>query len=460
MDRPAVSTEFKKLTALALPLVVTQLAQMGLGVLDTIMAGRVSAAELAGVALGGVIFWPVLMLIAGVVMAVTPTVSQLHGGGRVREAGAPVRQALWIAFFSGIVMIFLLRNIEPLYHFVGVDPVAIPITMAYMKALSWGVLPVLGYFVLRYLCEGTSWTTPAMLIAGSAFLLKIPLNYWFIHGGMGLPAMGGEGCGWATSVVMAFEFIAIICVVQFSRVRVTNVFGEFSWPDAVEIKRLIRLGLPIGLSTFAEFSIFSAITLLIGRLGVETVAANQIVNNVSGLVFMIPLGLGMATSIRVGYNVGAGDYVAARRSGLVAVGAGFVFALFAVSSLLLGGEFIVSLYSSEASVVELATGLLVIVAFFQLTDDLQVIGMGALRGYKDTRAPFLIALICYWVVGFPVAWVLGFGYFEALDLGVYGYWIGMATGLTCAAILLLYRFNRVSRREIAAHNLQSSEQVS
>ena len=175
---------------------------------------------------------------------------------------------------------------------------------------------------------------------------------------------------------------------------------------------------------------------------------------------MIPLGLGMATSIRVGYNVGAGDYVAARRSGLVAVGAGFVFALFAVSSLLLGGEFIVSLYSSEASVVELATGLLVIVAFFQLTDDLQVIGMGALRGYKDTRAPFLIALICYWVVGFPVAWVLGFGYFEALDLGVYGYWIGMATGLTCAAILLLYRFNRVSRREIAAHNLQSSEQVS
>lgn len=460
MDRPAVSTEFKKLTALALPLVVTQLAQMGLGVLDTIMAGRVSAAELAGVALGGVIFWPVLMLIAGVVMAVTPTVSQLHGGGRVREAGAPVRQALWIAFFSGIVMIFLLRNIEPLYHFVGVDPVAIPITMAYMKALSWGVLPVLGYFVLRYLCEGTSWTTPAMLIAGSAFLLKIPLNYWFIHGGMGLPAMGGEGCGWATSVVMAFEFIAIICVVQFSRVRVSNVFGEFSWPDAVEIKRLIRLGLPIGLSTFAEFSIFSAITLLIGRLGVETVAANQIVNNVSGLVFMIPLGLGMATSIRVGYNVGAGDYVAARRSGLVAVGAGFVFALFAVSSLLLGGEFIVSLYSSEASVVELATGLLVIVAFFQLTDDLQVIGMGALRGYKDTRAPFLIALICYWVVGFPVAWVLGFGYFEALDLGVYGYWIGMATGLTCAAILLLYRFNRVSRREIAAHNLQSSEQVS
>lgn len=460
MDRPAVSTEFKKLTALALPLVVTQLAQMGLGVLDTIMAGRVSAAELAGVALGGVIFWPVLMLIAGVVMAVTPTVSQLHGGGRVREAGAPVRQALWIAFFSGIVMIFLLRNIEPLYHFVGVDPVAIPITMAYVKALSWGVLPVLGYFVLRYLCEGTSWTTPAMLIAGSAFLLKIPLNYWFIHGGMGLPAMGGEGCGWATSVVMAFEFIAIICVVQFSRVRVTNVFGEFSWPDAVEIKRLIRLGLPIGLSTFAEFSIFSAITLLIGRLGVETVAANQIVNNVSGLVFMIPLGLGMATSIRVGYNVGAGDYVAARRSGLVAVGAGFVFALFAVSSLLLGGEFIVSLYSSEASVVELATGLLVIVAFFQLTDDLQVIGMGALRGYKDTRAPFLIALICYWVVGFPVAWVLGFGYFEALDLGVYGYWIGMATGLTCAAILLLYRFNRVSRREIAAHNLQSSEQVS
>ena len=459
MDRPVVTTELKKLTGLALPLVVTQLAQMGLGVLDTIMAGRVSAVELAGVALGGVIFWPVLMLIAGIVMAVIPTVSQLHGGGRVREAGAVVRQALWIALFCGLTMIILLYNLEPMYHFVGVDPLAIPVTMAYVKAMSWGVLPVLGYFVLRYLCEGTSWTTPAMLIAGSAFLLKIPLNYWFIYGGMGLPAMGGEGCGWATSVVMAYEFIAIICVVQFSRVKVTNVFAEFSWPDAIEIKRLVWLGLPIGLSTFAEFSIFSAVTLLIGRLGVETVAANQIVNNVSGLVFMIPLGLGMATSIRVGYNVGAGDYVAARLSGLVAVGTGFVFALFAVSSLLLGGEFIVSLYSTEASVVELATGLIVIVALFQLSDDLQVIGMGALRGYKDTRAPFLIALICYWVVGFPVAWMLGFGYFEALDLGVYGYWIGMATGLTCAAILLLHRFNRVSRREIVAHKSLPSQQA-
>ena len=251
MDRAVVTTELKKLTGLALPLVVTQLAQMGLGVLDTIMAGRVSSVELAGVALGGVIFWPILMLIAGVVMAVTPTVSQLHGGGRVREAGAVVRQALWIAFFCGVAMMTLLHNLEPMYHFVGVDPLAIPITMAYVKAVSWGVLPVLGYFVLRYLCEGTSWTTPAMLIAGSAFLLKIPLNYWFIHGGLGLPAMGGEGCGWATSVVMAFEFIAIICVVQFSRVKVTNVFAEFSWPDAVEIKRLVRLGLPICLSTFA-----------------------------------------------------------------------------------------------------------------------------------------------------------------------------------------------------------------
>ena len=459
MDRPVVTTELKKLTGLALPLVVTQLAQMGLGVLDTIMAGRVSAVELAGVALGGVIFWPVLMLIAGIVMAITPTVSQLHGGGRVREAGAVVRQALWIALFCGLTMIILLYNLEPMYHFVGVDPLAIPVTMAYVKAVSWGVLPVLGYFVLRYLCEGTSWTTPAMLIAGSAFLLKIPLNYWFIYGAMGLPAMGGEGCGWATSVVMAYEFIAIICVVQFSRVKITKVFAEFSWPDAIEIKRLVWLGLPIGLSTFAEFSIFSAVTLLIGRLGVETVAANQIVNNVSGLVFMIPLGLGMATSIRVGYNVGAGDYVAARRSGLVAVGTGFVFALFVVSSLLLGGEFIVSLYSTEASVVELATGLIVIVALFQLSDDLQVIGMGALRGYKDTRAPFLIALICYWVVGFPVAWILGFGYFEALDLGVYGYWIGMATGLTCAAILLLHRFNRVSRREIVAHKSLPSQQA-
>lgn len=419
---------------------------MGMGVVDTVMAGRLGAVNLAGVALGGVVFWPLLLLVAGVVMALIPTVSQLHGSGRSHEAGEAVRQVLWIALGAGLLLMLLLRNIEPLYHLVGVDARAIPITVGYLSAISWGVLPVLGYFAMRYLCEGLSWTAPAMVISGCALLLKVPLNYWFIYGGWGVPALGGEGCGWASAVIMGLQFVAICLVVRYSRVAVAEVFSKMSWPQLSAITRYIKLGLPIGMSTFVEFGIFSLVTLLIGRLGAETVAAHQIVNNISGLVFMVPLGLGMATSIRVGYNVGAGDFLAARRSGWVAIGVSFGFALIAVIALLTLGPWAVSLYSSEPAVVKTATGLLLIIALYQVFDDVQVIAMGALRGYKDTAKPFLIAFCCYWLVSFPVALILGYGYFEALDMGVAGYWIGLASGLVCAALVLVSRFNRVSKQ--------------
>ena len=214
--------ELRQLIRLAVPLVFTQLAQMGMGVVDTVMAGRLGAVNLAGVALGGVVFWPLLLLVAGVVMALTPTVSQLHGSGRSHEAGEAVRQILWIALVAGLALILLLRNIEPLYHLIGVDPLAIPITVRYLDAISWGVLPVLGYFALRYLCEGLSWTTPAMVISGVGLLLKVPLNYWFIYGGWGIPALGGEGCGWASAIIMGLQFIAICFVVGYSRVAVAG----------------------------------------------------------------------------------------------------------------------------------------------------------------------------------------------------------------------------------------------
>ncbi|NCF33212.1 MAG: MATE family efflux transporter [Proteobacteria bacterium] len=446
VGRQVVIAEVRQLVRLAAPLVFTQLAQMGMGVVDTVMAGRLGAVNLAGVALGGVVFWPLLLLVAGVVMSLTPTVSQLHGSGRSHEAGEAVRQVLWIALVAGALLVLVLRNIAPLYYFVGVDPQAIPITLGYLSAISWGVLPVLGYFALRYLCEGLSWTTPAMVISGVGLLLKIPLNYWFIYGGWGLPAMGGVGCGWASAVVMGFQFVAICLVVKYSRVAVAGAFAKFSWPQIAAITRYIKLGLPIGMSTFVEFGIFSLVTLLIGRLGAETVAAHQIVNNISGLVFMVPVGLGMATSIRVGFNVGANDLVAARRSGWVAIGASFGFALVAVAALLPIGPWVVGLYSSEPRVVAVATSLLIIVALYQIFDDVQVIAMGALRGYKDTAAPFFIAFACYWLVSFPVALVLGYGYFESLNMGVAGYWVGLASGLVCAALVLVSRFNRVSKR--------------
>jgi MATE family multidrug resistance protein len=436
--------EFRRLGQLALPLVFTQLAQMSMSVADTVMAGRVSATELAGVALGTVVYWPLMLLVSGTIMALTPAVSQLNGAGRQAEAGEVVRQALWIGLIGGIVLMCIYHNLAPLYEFVGVDPLAIPVTVAYLKAISWGVMPVLGYFAMRYMSEGLGWTIPAMAIAGSALMLKIPLNYWFIYGGLGVPAMGGEGCGWSSAVVFTYQFSAMLLVVRFSRLRMAGLFARFSAPDWQAIRRIIGLGAPIGLSIFMEFSVFSSLTLLIGRLGVDTVAAHQIANNIGGLTFMIPLALGMAASIRVGFNVGADDLTAARRSGWVAISTSLAFSLCAATTLVFANDFIAALYTREETVLVLAAQLLMLVAIYQPFDNVQGTAIGALRGYKDTRTPFFVAVGAYWFVGFPVSWVLGFGYFESVNLGVYGYWVGLIIGLAVAAVVLVARYIHLS----------------
>lgn len=438
--------EFRRLFRLALPLALTQIAQIGFGFADTVMAGRVSATELAGVALGTVVFWPLMFLVAGIVMAISPTVAQLHGAGRAEQGGEVVRQALWIALVGGVCLMFVFRNLDPLYTLVGVDPVALPVTIAYLKAMSWGVLPALFYYCLRYLCEGSGWTMPALLITVSALVLKLPLNYWFIYGGFGLPAMGGEGCGWATVIAMVYQCFAMLLVVRFSRIRHSGVFERLSAPDALAIRRLFALGVPIGLAIFMEFSLFSSMTLMIGRLGVEVVAAHQIASNVGALAFMVPYALGMAASIRVATNVGANDFPAARVSGWVAMGTSLMFALFAVVILIFGREFIASLYTTETAVLALAAQLMIFVAIYQPFDDLQATAMGVLRGFKDTQRPFVIAVMSYWLIAFPVSWTLGFGYFEAFNYGVYGYWIGLIVGLGVAAGALLARFIYLVKR--------------
>jgi MATE family multidrug resistance protein len=442
-----IREELNTLLRLALPMILAQVTQMGMGVADTIMAGQVSAVDLAGVALGGNFYWPFILLLSGTIMSLTPSVSQLHGAGRESEAGEAARQAMWIALFGGLALVVFLQNVEPFYRLLGVDPRAIPVSVAYLEALSFGVLPVLGYFTLRYLCEGMSWTVPAMWIAAASLTLKIPLNYLFIYGAFGIEGMGGVGCGWASAIVFTMQFVIMAAVVARSRIRVTGVFSRFSRPDLKEVGRLIRLGVPIGLTSFLEISLFAVITLLIGRLGAEAVAAHSIASNVGGMTFMVPLALGMAVSIRVGFNVGAGDLAGARRSGWVAIGLSLVFALFAAILVFAFRDFIAGLYSTEVTVLALAVDLLIFVALYQFFDDAQVTAVGALRGFKDTRATMWVAMLSYWGVGLPVGVVLSFGWISIGDFeGVRGFWVGLLAGLGVAALVLGVRFRWLSNR--------------
>ena len=439
--------ELGALGVLAGPIILTQLSQMGMGVVDAIMAGRVSAVDLAGIALGGNFFWPAMLLLSGIAMSVTPLVSQMHGAGREEDAGAVVRQALWIACGGALLLVVAMQFGEAAYRLIGVDPAAIPVAAAYLSAMSFGLVPILGYFVLRNLCDGMSWTTPAMVVALSGLALKVPLNYLFVYGGLGIPAMGGVGCGVSGAIVMWCEFLAMVGIVKYSRVKRAGAFSRFSAPDPRMIWRLMRLGLPIGIAIFFEVAVFSVVTLLIGRLGVEAVASHQVASNVGGITFMVPLALGMAATIRVGYNVGANDLPGARRSAFVAVGASGVFAVVAAGVLLVLRHEIVGAYTTDPAVIEIAAGLLLFVALYQFVDDTQVTAVGALRGYKDVRAPMFTALVAYWVIALPVGAVLGFGLFGTEPWGVEGFWSGLVGGLAVASVVLLARLGWLSRNE-------------
>ncbi len=435
--------EFGRLVRLAAPIILAQLSQMGQGVADAVMAGRVSAADLAGVTLGGNVYWPAMMLISGMIMAVTPTVSQMHGAGRQAEAGEAVRQALWIAVSGGLLLALLMNNLEPFYYWAGVDVRAIPIAVDYLHALSFSVVQLMMFFALRYLCEGMSWTKPAMVIAMSALVAKIFLNNLFIYGGalgpFTVPAMGGVGCGWASAVVINLQLLAMAAVVAAPRIRPAGLYARFSLPDWQRIGRLVRLGFPIGVTTSLEMSLFSVVTIMIGTISVEAVAAHQIAMNVGGLAFMVPLALGMGAAIRVGYNVGADDLDGARLSAWVAVVAAALFSTFAAAAVFFGREHIAGLYTRELEVLTLSAGLMLFVAFFQLFDATQTAAIGALRGFKDTRAPALVAVGAYWLIGFPVAAVLGFGLLGVPSYGLDGFWSGLTLGLAVAACALLLR---------------------
>ena len=448
--KSGVVTELKLFSTLGVPIILTQLSQMGISVIDAIMAGRVSPTDLAGVSLGGTFYFPPVVLLSGVAMAVTPIVSQMHGAGKEAGGGAVVRQALWIAIGGGLVTVAALLLLgEPGYRLIGVDPAAIPVATAYLKYISIGVVPTLAFFVLRYLCEGLSWTTPSMIVAFGGLVLKLPLNYLFVYGGLGIPAMGGPGCGLSTAIVMWVQLVAMIFIVAYSRVQRAGAFSQFSLPDFTVIWRLIKLGIPIGVTMFFEGTVFSIVVLLIGRISVEATAAHAIVFNVGSVTSMIPVALGVAATIRAGYNVGAKDYPGARRSVYTALGAAVGFAFLAASVLVLMRDTIAGFYTTDASLLASASALLLILALYQFVDDTQTTAIGCLRGYKDVRIPMMMVLFAHWGIGIPVGSLLGYGNatLGLEPLGVAGFWWGLIIGFGVSTTILNTRLAIMSRSQ-------------
>ena len=437
--------EVKRTLLLAGPLVVGQVTNFGMNFVDTVMAGRLGQVDLGAVAIGSSIWAAGFLFVLGMLMAVSAAVAHLDGAGRPRQVGELTRQALWVAAVLAIALWWLMRNADWLMGALGMDEAVATLSDGYLHAISWGAPAMTGLLVLRFFSEGVGYTRPTMYIGLLGIAFNVPLNYVLMFGKLGLPALGAVGCGWATAIVLWLQFLALLgWILWRPRYLPYAVFARFSWPDRREIKAIVALGFPIGVMVFMEGGLFVASALLIGTLGSLPVAAHQVAINYSGLVFMVPLGIAGAITVRVGNAMGRGDPVGARRAGIVGTALATGFGLCSALVMILIPEHIVRIYTADREVIELAASLLLLAAIFQVADCIQVAVAGALRGLKDTRIPMLYSVVAYWMIGMTVGWFLTF----PLDWGPAGMWVGILTGLSVAAVLLGVRFLRISGKPL------------
>ena len=441
-------SEARQLLALAIPVIIAQVAQTSMGFVDTVMAGGYSATDMAAVAIGTSVWLPAILFGHGLLLALTPVIAPLNGSGRRDRIHHQVRQGFWLAGFVSILIMVVLWNAG---YIIGsmhnIDPQLADKAVGYLRALLWGAPGYLFFQVARNQCEGLAKTKPGMVIGFLGLLVNIPVNYIFIYGHFGMPELGGVGCGVATAAVYWFMFFTMINWTKRARsmrdIRNTEVQSK---PDFAVLLRLSQLGLPIALALFFEVTLFAVVALLVSPLGIVDVAGHQIALNFSSLMFVLPMSLAAAVTIRVGYRLGQGstlDAQVAARTGLaVGVTMAFFTALFTVTL----REHIALLYNDNPEVITLAAQLMLLAAVYQLSDSIQVIGSGILRGYKDTRSIFFITFTAYWVLGLPSGYILALTDLVVDRMGPAGFWIGFIIGLTAAAVLMMLRMRFLQRQ--------------
>jgi MATE family multidrug resistance protein len=429
--------ELQHLLRLGLPILIAQFCQTGLGVVDTIMAGHYSSNDLAAVAMGYSIWLPIMLAMMGLVMGTTPMVAQAMGAKKVGEAASWLLQSLWLALILGGLTFWGLNHVDQLFAIFDVPEQIGAVSSQYLAAMACAMPAMAFYQSWRSFNEGIECTRIIMYVGLASVLLNIPLNYVFIYGEFGFPELGGVGCGVASALV--FWFSALFLWV-YSRVHKhpasQQAYQHGQLPDWSKIRALFLLGLPIAVSLFAEVALFTGITLLLAFAGEVVIAGHQISLNVSGLVFMVPLSISLAMTIRVGHLVGAGQFAQARFSRKVGQGLSLVCALFNAAVLVVFGSLIASWYTPDSAVATLAASLFILAAVYQIPDALQITANGALRGYKDTAVPMCLLVVSYWICALPSGWWLSKQLWQAEPLLVHGYWWGLVIGLTLAAVLL------------------------
>jgi MATE family multidrug resistance protein len=441
----ALRTEVRANLGLALPLLAAQLLFISMGTVDTIVAGRLGAAPLAAVAVGSNLWFMMFVLFWGLFMAVSPIVAQRLGAGRpAAESGLFLRGTLTLAAILGIAwMAALLAIVDPVLDILQLEAQTRSLAEGYLRAIAPGTLPFALFFALRNAAEGFGQTRATLWAGLIGFVVNALLAVGLANGKWGLPALGPVGCGIATAIAGMAMVLAFAAMYRWHpSLREMQLYGREGWRPGPATAEVLRLGGPIALIITAEAWLFLIGALLMARFGTDAVAAHQIAINFASITFMVPMSIGLATTVRVGYAAGAGAPAAELRlRGVAGIGMGACFALVSASVMALLPALVVALYTDAPGVTKLAIGFLYYAAVFQIADCVQATSNGALRGIKDTQVPMLITVSAYWLVGLPLAVALAF----QTGLGPSGIWVGFIAGLAVAALGLSLRFHRKTR---------------
>ena len=434
---------------LAGPVATAELGWMAMGLVDTMMVGRVSAEAIGAVSIGSHVFFAIAIFGMGMLLGLDYLVAHAFGAGRLADARRALVQGVYLSAMLSVVLTGVVLAVLPRLESLGIRPEIARETVPYLRALLWSLLPLLLYATLRRYLQALGMVRVVMVALVSANIINALVNWVLVFGNLGFPAMGAEGSGWATSMSRVYMFLfLLISVIRHER----RSEGGLSLPwrfDANRLLELMRLGLPSALQTGLEVGVFTAATILAGSLSAAQLAAHQVALGAAAFSFMVPLGISSAAAVRVGQAMGRIDPVGATRAGWTALLLGGGFMSGAAIAFIVAPSWIIRIFTNDAAVLQTGVALLGVAAVFQLFDGLQVGATGVLRGTGDTRTAMLANLAGHWLLGLPIGYALCFWF----GAGVVGLWIGLCTGLVIVSIVLIAVWS-MRTREMLADNRQ------
>ncbi len=435
--------EAKHLLKLSTPVFFALVTQILMGVVDTIMAGQVSPIDLAALSIASGLWNPILLTLQGILLALTAIVAHFHGAKNKNAIKSEFHQALYLSFILAFFGYIIISQLSIPISMIKLEPEVAILSLSYIEFIKWGLPAFLIFSVFRNVSEGMTYTKPALFISLIGLSVNIPANYIFIYGKFGVPAYGGAGCGIATAIVYwCMALSMVIYTYNSKKLDGRFLLNNIVKPDISKILAQLRMGFPIALATFFEVTLFACIPLFIADLGAIVVSGHQVAASVSTVLFMMPLSLSLAITIRVGNLYGQKRFHILKNtimtSFILAVG----ISTFVASMTFFGRHWISTLYSDNAEVILLASSIITLACFYQLPDALQVAGNGILRGLKYTKPISYITFISYWLIGFTLGYILAKTDLLVQPMGPEGFWIGIITGLTVSSILMIITVNK------------------